>query len=209
MAKLAYKDFHKDVHPQVEFIHEYVARIRDKNNAILKSANEAIDYKFSDMHKDSVRDKYKKVVLAEVKKQTGHIKITGIKNKKLEDRLKQNLGLITEEQIEKILDKAGSDYQPEHLGDQFQRSISNFSQAHYGGIAQEYSLSKEGKEHLVKYMNLTGKVIADALTPDQLSRLMTIHGVKKGVIPNEELPLEARVVKKPEKEPEEETKKAA
>lgn len=197
----SYDDFHKEVHPQVEFIHEYTARTRDKNNAIIKEANEAIDYQFKSIGDDDgiVRDKYLEKIMEGIEKHTKDIKIElgSKRNKQLEDRLRKSLGIIGKEQVERILKGAGSKYDDEMLRSEMEQALSQFSQSHYAGIAQDYSLSKEGRAHVVKYLGLEERINVDMLTPEHMARLMATHGATKGEIHTTQIPMELRKGGKP------------
>jgi len=192
-----YKAFKKEVDPHFSTINKYMAKIRDVHNTAIKEANEAIDYQFEKMDDGKIRDTYKATVVNRLKDVKDKLKISA-KDKLLEQTLLESLGVISEKEIDKILKSRGADYQPDHLISELNNSASRFSQTHYGSIANKYGISKEGKEHAVKFLGLENKVDVNAITNQDLTQLFSIYGSAKE-IHGSQVPTHARLAKKDKK----------
>jgi hypothetical protein len=194
--KSAYDLFHDEVHPQIKFTSKYMAQIRDKNNAIIAEANKLIDHDFEKLDDDDIRDKYKKAILAGIEKHTKEIPVR-IGNKTIDDRIadkmRKELGYITKEEVDKIIDGSRGKYDPSQLRSEMDNILSQFSQQHYAGIVTKHSFTKEGKGHLLKYMNLEKRVMEEAITPSHLAQLLNTHVGTNGDIHSSQIPIEIRV----------------
>ena len=200
--KSAYDLFHEEVHPQIKFTKKYMAQIRDKNNAVIAAANKLIDHDFEKLDDDDVRDKYKRAILKGIEEHTKEIPLS-IGNKAIDERLKdkmrKDLGYITKEEIERIVDGNRGKYNPNMLISEMEDILGKFSQAHYAGIVTKHSVTKEGKGHLIKYMGLEKRVTEEAVTPQHLAQLLNTHIGTGGDSHSSQIPGEIRVHKEKKK----------
>ena len=185
------KKKHEIIKGEMYAVNSYLAKVQDEKDAARKKANEEIKYKFEDLGKKDIRDKYLNTYKKHLTDKAAEnlkfdVKKLGYDSREAKMLTEFYTG-ITFRELDRIVESKGEKFKPDDINNYLLRQKGRFEQPHYQGLSRHVTEEKD-IPHALKALGIEDLVDEKKVTISHMPELFGMHageGINEGDIPLE------------------------